>query len=366
MTARKPATDGPAKKLSLLYILSILRKYSDAEHRLSQQDILRYLETDYGMVLDRKAVKRNLDNLLAAGLPLGNKPWERRRPDTPGGFETVYGSWYYEHEFSAPEVTALIDSLLFSHLPRRQVTTLIDKLITLQSDYYYNPTLSVNNIPNEDWYNEAQDTEQNRQMFYTLEILTEAIKKKCQVTFYYLTYGPDKRVRPRRKDGEREPRVYQVSPYAVVATNGRFYLIANTEGHDNLSHYRLDRMAEVTLAEQLPQRSRKEVEGFKNGRLDLPRHLAEHVNMFAGAAVPCRFRADIGMMDAIIDAFGKHIDVRKIGDEVEVDLQVNEQAMYHWALGCGPSLRVLAPQTLVERLREATQAAAALYTEAKV
>lgn len=72
------------------------------------------------------------------------------------------------------------------------------------------------------------------------------------------------------------------------------------------------------------------------------------------------------MMDAIIDAFGKHIDVRKIGDEVEVDLQVNEQAMYHWVLGCGPSLRVLAPQTLVERLREATQAAAALYTEAKV
>jgi len=361
----KQAAEQPAKKLSLLYILTILRKYSDADHRLSQQDILRLLARDYGMVLDRKAVKRNLDNLLAAGYPLGNKPWERRRPDTPEGVETVYGSWYYEHEFSGSEVTALIDSLLFSHLPRRQVKTLIQKLTTLQSRYYDNPTLSVNNIPNDSWLNETQDTEQNRQMFYTLEALTDAINKKCRVTFYYLSYGPDKRVRPRTKDGEDTPRVYRVSPYAVVATNGRFYLIANTEGHDNLSHYRLDRMADVTLQEACPQRSRKEVDGFKKGRLDLPQHLAEHVNMFAGPAVPCRFRADVAMMDAIIDSFGKGIKVRKIGNEVEVDLRVNEQAMYHWALGCGPALRVLAPQTLVERLRAATRAMAQQYTEAK-
>lgn len=71
------------------------------------------------------------------------------------------------------------------------------------------------------------------------------------------------------------------------------------------------------------------------------------------------------MMDSIIDAFGKDIDVREIGDEVEIRLQVNEQAMYSWVLGGGSDVRVLAPQTLVERLREATRAMAALYTEAE-
>lgn len=362
---RNRETDALAKKLSLLYILRILRTHSDVEHSLSQQKIMQLLEEEYGMVIDRKAVQRNLDNLVAAGCPLECETWQRRSANSPNGFETVRRGWYYDHEFSTPEITTLIHSLLFSHLPRRQVKRLIEKLCGLQSKYYRNPLQSVNNIPNESWLNETQDPKENRQMFYTIEILSEAIEKKCQVTFYYLSYGPEKKVRRRCRDGETKPRLYAVSPYAVVATNSRFYLIANTEGHNDLSHYRLDRIDDVRLQKDKPQYPRKKVKGLKKGKLDLPRHLAEHVNMYAGPAVSCRFRAKTSMMDSIIDAFGKDIDVREIGDEVEIRLQVNEQAMYSWVLGGGSDVRVLAPQTLVERLREATRAMAALYTEAE-
>ena len=155
----------PAKKLSVLYILTILRRFSDPEHPLSQQQILTHLQEDYGMVLDRKAVKRNLVNLLEAGYPLGYKPWQRKSASREK-VENVYGSWYYEHEFAPVELTTLIDGLLFSHLPARQVEDMIQKLLRLQSRYYTNPTLGVHNIPNESWLNWQQESPANAQMLY--------------------------------------------------------------------------------------------------------------------------------------------------------------------------------------------------------
>ena len=54
------------KKLLILYILDILQKYTDEEHRLSQKEIQDILKKEYEMPVDRKAVKRNLLNLMEA------------------------------------------------------------------------------------------------------------------------------------------------------------------------------------------------------------------------------------------------------------------------------------------------------------
>ena len=48
------------KKLLIMNILDILRKYSDEEHRLSQKDIAESLKTEYDMTADRKAIRRNI------------------------------------------------------------------------------------------------------------------------------------------------------------------------------------------------------------------------------------------------------------------------------------------------------------------
>ena len=55
------------KKMLVMNILDILRKYTDEDHRLSQKDIIEILKTEYGMTADRKAVRRNLTNLMEAG-----------------------------------------------------------------------------------------------------------------------------------------------------------------------------------------------------------------------------------------------------------------------------------------------------------
>lgn len=52
------------KKLLIMNILDILRRYTDAEHRLSQKDIVEILKTEYDMVADRKSIKRNIQSLI--------------------------------------------------------------------------------------------------------------------------------------------------------------------------------------------------------------------------------------------------------------------------------------------------------------
>ena len=45
-----------------MYILDILKHYTDAEHPMTQKEIQQKLESDYDMVVDRKAIKTNLED----------------------------------------------------------------------------------------------------------------------------------------------------------------------------------------------------------------------------------------------------------------------------------------------------------------
>ena len=46
----------PAKKMMILNILEVLKHHSDDDHRLTQKDIISYLQNDYNMSADRKAI----------------------------------------------------------------------------------------------------------------------------------------------------------------------------------------------------------------------------------------------------------------------------------------------------------------------
>ena len=48
------------KKMLNMLVLEILREYSDQEHRLKQQEIVRLLKSNYDMDCDRRSVKNNV------------------------------------------------------------------------------------------------------------------------------------------------------------------------------------------------------------------------------------------------------------------------------------------------------------------
>ena len=56
-----------SKKMLIMNILDILKRYTDENHRLSQKEIMDILEREYEMKVERKAIKRNLLNLIEYG-----------------------------------------------------------------------------------------------------------------------------------------------------------------------------------------------------------------------------------------------------------------------------------------------------------
>lgn len=339
------------KKLLIMNILDILRRYSDADHRLSQKDIIDILQTEYEMFADRKAIKRNLMNLIDFGYNLEFSESVRRNKD--GEEEVIYTDWYLERDFSDAELRLLIDSLLFSkHIPYSRCKELIEKIEGLSNRYFKSKVRHVRNLP--------VDQPQNAELFYTIEILDEAIERNRQVVFHYGDYGTDKNLHLReRKDGK--PREYLVNPYQMVATNGRYYLIANVERHDNVSHYRLDHIRDIEITDT-PAKPQRKVEGLENG-LDLPKHMAEHVYMFAGESQRVIMRTTPGMAGELIDWFGSGVT---FSDETETSVithvTANLQAMRFWALQYAPYVTVLAPQSLVDTVKKDLECAITSYS----
>ena len=115
------------KKMIIINILDILKRYTDENHRLSQRKIMDILEREYDMKVDRKAVKRNLMNLIDFGYQVEYS--ESIRQGKNGEEEIIFTDWYLEKDFTDSELRLLIDSLLFSkHIPYSQCKKLIEKL----------------------------------------------------------------------------------------------------------------------------------------------------------------------------------------------------------------------------------------------
>lgn len=283
------------KKMIIINILDILKRYTDENHRLSQREIIDILEQEYDMKVDRKAVKRNLMNL--------------------------------------------IDSLLFSkYIPYSQCKALIEKLEGLSNCYFKSRVKHIQTMP---------DTEpQNKQLFYTIEMLDKAITKGRQVAFYYNEYHTDMKLYPREND-EGKKRRYVINPYQIAAINGRYYLICNYDKYDNVANYRLDRITDIEML-STPVKAMNKVKGLENG-LNLPKHMAEHVYMFTGESATVTFRAKKYLVSEIIDWFGKEVRFSdETEDEVMVRVMVNLEAMRKWALQYAVHVKVLGPEKLVE------------------
>ncbi|NLN25076.1 MAG: WYL domain-containing protein [Bacteroidetes bacterium] len=343
----------PPKKMLILNILDILRKYSDENHRLSAKDIGERLEREYSQKVDRKAIKRNLMNLIDFGYQLEFS--ESIRINKSGEEEIITSDWYLVRDFTDAELRLLIDSLLFSkHIPYNQCKELIEKLEGLSNTYFKAKVKHIRTMP--------EKLSENKALFYTIEILDDAIEKKKRVQFHYISdYGIDKKpLLHKNQDGKVT--TYKVNPYQMAATNGRYYLICTHKYYpEAVSNYRIDRIVDIKLLDDEPITPVKEVPALKNG-FDLPKHMAENIYMFGGESVWVKFRAKRYIIKDILDWFG--YDARFTGEDDEniiVDVKVSEQAMLYWSLQYGEHIEVLSPESLRDRVGKAAKSIAEKY-----
>ena len=87
------------KKLALIRILQILECYTDSEHPLKHEEIVKKLENDYGITVERKAIGRNISLLQEAGYDIET---------------TKKGSYLNSRLFEDSELRLLSDGVLAS------------------------------------------------------------------------------------------------------------------------------------------------------------------------------------------------------------------------------------------------------------
>lgn len=341
----------PGKKLIIINILNILNKYSDSEHRLSQKDILDILEKEYSMKIDRKAINRNIDKLIEAGYRIECEAKPRKLKN--GKTLNVRKKWYMEREFTDCELRILIDSILFSkHIPSYQCKELVEKIINLSNSYFSAKVDHISNLP--------ENFPQNKELFYTVEILDDAISKQKKVVFNYTDFKIDKE-RYLREDKDGNVREYVVNPYQIVATNGRYYLICNYDKYDSIDNYRIDRIKNIKILDE----DIKEISQIEDGneKLDLPQHMAEHIYMFSGKSAKVDFVAEKTIINDIIDWFGTDVCFsNETKKKVDVSVTVNERAMLYWAMQYGKYVEIKKPESLRKELKRTIKKMAEKYT----
>ncbi|MGN1318097.1 MAG: helix-turn-helix transcriptional regulator [Lachnospirales bacterium] len=335
------------KKMLIMNILDILRKYTDENHKLSQAEILEKLKTEYNMEVNRKSIKPNIMNLIDFGYDINYS--EKIRNNN----EVMLSDFYINRDFTDEELRILIDSLLFSkYIPYNQCKELVNKLEGLSSIYFKYKIKHIRNLP--------EKMPKNNELFYNVAVIDEAISKNRQIMFTYRDYGTNKKLQTRKTVNNKNKK-YVVNPYQMVATNGRYYLICNHNWYNNIGYYRIDRIADVELLDT-PAKPIKEVKGCENG-LNLPQLMAEHIYMFSGESATVIFKAKKYIITDIIDWFGTDVNFSdETCDEIRVSVFVNLNAMKFWAMQYANHIKVISPQSLVDEIKADLKSALEKYS----
>jgi len=320
------------KKLALIRVLQILKEHSDYDHPLTQNDIADYLETEYGIILERKAISNNLSLLREAGYEISPS--------------NKMGSYLEEREFEDSELRMLIDGVLSSkYITAKHSKDLIEKLCGMSNEYFRSHVKNIYSV--NDW-----SKTDNQALFYNIEIIDKAIEENKQIQFDYNKYGIDKKLH--RSSYNR------VTPYQLILHNQRYYLMSFNEYWRTLTFYRVDHISKMSLREEAATPI-NEVPGMASGinyreiALGLP-------YMYTDKLEYIEFLADKNIIDHIIEWFGYEVKILEQGeDKILVMLKASPLAMSHWAMQYINHVEVLKPLSLREHIKESIKLAAEKY-----
>ncbi|MCR4928297.1 MAG: WYL domain-containing protein [Lachnospiraceae bacterium] len=323
-----------SKQLALIRIWQILKEYSDCDHPMTQDEISKKLEADYGIMIERKAIGRKIALLKDAGMDI---------------VSLRNGCYLQERDFEDSELHLLIDAVLGSrHIAAVQSKDLIGRICALSNKYFKSRVKHIHSV--NEW-----DKTDNQALFFNIELIDSAIENGRQIRYDYNKYGIDKKM---HKSSEQ-----YVTPYLMILHNQRYYLMAYSEYWYNMVFHRMDRITnmEVTDKRATPIR---EVPGYSSG-INYKEISSAMPYMFADKPEMISFIADKGIIDQVIDWFGYDIRINKTEeyDKVKVTVKSSPSAMEYWALQYASRVKVISPAPLVERIKNSLTEAIKKYEE---
>ena len=319
------------QKIRILRVASILSEYTDEDHSLTCDEILSHLAA-YGIVAERKSIYDDIRTLCEVGLDIRN---DRGKG---GGYRLLSGQW----ELS--ELKMLIDAVGASHfLTEKKSRLLIDKIKKLTSHYHADAL-------GRHVYLKNRAKSDNESVFYSVDVIHEAIREGRTVGFYYLDYLPDGS-KVRRHGGKR----YTVTPVELMVDDEKYYLIALSDKENVYRHYRVDKMESTCLGERSEHGT-----SMDRTELDLARYAISTFGMFGGEVQTVRLRAENRMASVLIDRFDRE-NCTLIPDgsdhfTLAVRVVVSPQ-FFAWIFGLEGKVQILSPESVKTQYKAALRQA---------
>lgn len=313
------------KKLLILYILDILKKYTDDNHSLTYSQISEKLKQDYNVTPDPKTVSRTVSSLISYGADI-------KKHGNSGC--SIVGS-----KFDSSELSFLIDAIFSSKsISLGHAQDLIKSLMSESSIYEqkrYDYVFKADDISRND----------NKAFFYTIDTITRAIEENKQVSFTYNEFMTNKKTKM-RFDGKE----FIINPYFMINNRGKYYLVCNYYKYDTLANYKIECISNIKILDT-PIRPLNDLQDTKD--FDIGKYVNEHIYMFSGDTVEATIKlANQKTINDVIDWYGNDITVKEKDDGLYVSLKVNEQAFLYWALQYGMNVEIIKPVTTKKKYVE--------------
>ena len=312
-------------KMKMLHLIRIFSQETDDEHALTLQEIIAKLAA-VNITADRKTLYNDFEDLRQFGFDIIAQQRDR----------TTY---YHlgERDFELPELKLLVDSVQAAKfITTRKSRELIRKLERYTSVYQAAQL-------HRQVYIAGRVKAMNESIYYNIDRLHSAINAGSQIRFQYGQWNLNKEMELRR-GGDW----YQVSPWALTWDDEKYYLVAYDANANMIKHYRVDKMLRIKALDE-PRQGQKAFEAF-----DMALYSKSVFGMFTGEETIVTLEAENHMVGVIIDRFGKDISLAPVSDthfQATVNVIASPQFI-GWIVALGKNIRIVAPDALIERMRE--------------
>ena len=305
-------------KSRLLFLQKYLFENTDDNHSISTNDLIAVLEAN-GFKANRKTVKDDVEMLIDADYDI--------LIDKDGKSNSYH---YGSRTFQLPELKMLVDAVSSSRfISAEKSDVLIQKLTSLASTYEARElTAKV--------FTADRIKADNGKIFLITDIVSRAIEQDKKISFQYYDYLPTKE-KVLRNDGE----VYIISPYALIWSEDRYYMIGYSEKRHDLAPFRVDRMAIPEILEEA---------ATENTSFNPADYANKVIQMYSGKEQTVRLRCENDTMRSVIDKIGEDIRVEVLDDEhfiASVQVQTS-RTFYAWVFTFGGEIEILEPAAVRE------------------